>query len=221
MKAFLRAIFIIIKKLVPLWSGLIFPQRCVGCGVVDIGLCLSCSEKLGEMCTSGEMVIDGFQVFFAARHSKLLRNILHQCKYTSDQSLVETLGILLAKRMQNISLARDSYDIIPIPLHRRRERERGFNQSELLARVVSREMGWRVVNLLERNRETRAQARLSRVERIENVKGAFVIKDGFIPKVVFVLDDVITTGSTFRECAKVLKEAGVERVYGIMLAHGL
>lgn len=221
MKAFLRAIFITIKELAPLWSGLIFPQRCVGCGIVDIGLCLSCSEKLGNMCIDGEMAIDGFQIFFAARHSELLRSVLHQCKYTSDQSLVETLGMLLVKRMRNISMACGSYDIVPIPLHRRRERERGFNQSELLARVVSREMGWRVVNLLERNRETKAQARLSRVERIENVKGAFVMKCELIPKVVFVLDDVITTGSTFRECARVLKEAGVERVYGIMLAHGL
>ncbi|MCX6733372.1 MAG: ComF family protein [Candidatus Peregrinibacteria bacterium] len=180
-------------------------------------------RKLGEVFIQGEICVDGFTVFFAAEHSELLKKVLHRFKYISDDALAEVLGMLLVMRMKKIIVSAP-YTLTPIPLHHARERERGFNQSELLAGVISRALGGRVVHVLERRRETRVQATLSRKERIYNVRGAFGMRKGFVgkvPETVFVLDDVITTGSTFVECARVLRAAGVRRVYGIMLAHGL
>lgn len=215
--------------------NLIFPQKCAGCGMVVGSLCGKCKCELDALFICGEVMVDEFCVFVASSHGNILKKVLHRFKYISDVCLAEALSGLLARRLRSIGLDFDSGEIIivPIPLHVRRERDRGFNQSEVLAKLVVRDIRGRVMNLLERSRETEPQARLSRSERMVNVKGAFRMREDFhgempprdastkAPTTVFVLDDVITTGSTFRECAKVLKEAGVERVYGIMLAHGL
>jgi len=171
-------------------------------------------------------MVGGFRVFIASGHGNILKKILHRFKYISDACLAEALSGLLIKRLHLIRLDPDCYEIIimPIPLHARRERERGFNQSEVLAKLLLESVGGKIMHLLERNRKTEPQARLSRGERIRNVKGAFQVREHFyeeMPETVFVLDDVITTGSTFVECARVLRAAGVKRVYGIMLAHGL
>lgn len=203
--------------------NLIFPQRCAGCGVSGSSLCAECLRKLGEIFIQGAICVDDFTVFFAAEHSELLKKVLHRFKYISDDALAEALGMLLVMRMKKITLSAP-YVFAPIPLHYARERNRGFNQSDLLAKVIVRELSGDVMHLLDRKRETKIQATLSRKERIDNVKGAFGMRKNFIgkmPEIVFVLDDVITTGSTFVECARVLRTAGVKRVYGIMLAHGL
>jgi predicted amidophosphoribosyltransferase len=104
--------------------------------------------------------------------------------------------------------------------------ERGFNQSELLAEKVASRMDMRCEDVLVRHRETAVQALLDRRERIKNVMGAFSLKGDSsrftsLPEKVFLLDDVITSGATFLECARVLQKTGVKEIYGIMLAHGL
>lgn len=206
--------------------NLLFPRKCAGCGMIVELLCEKCRHELEKLFLCGELMVDGFHVFISSGHGNILKKVLHRFKYISDTCLAEVLSGLLVRRLHFMGLDSDCEEIIivPIPLHARRERERGFNQSELLASVVAKEIGGQVLNLLERNRETQMQAKLSRSERIVNVKGAFRIRENFsdkIPESVFVLDDVITTGSTFVECARVLRAAGVKRVYGIMLAHGL
>lgn len=214
-------------------TGLIFPQRCAGCNLIGVALCKACGKQLEGVFMRGEIVVSGFQVFFAAGHSEMLRKVLHRFKYVSDEVLVKALGSLLVRRVRFVleEMKCGAVDrqcvFVPVPLHRRRARERGFNQSAMLAKVVARGVGGVVEELLERSRATDVQAKLSRVERIVNVKGAFQMRDhlvksaGEMPVTVFVVDDVITTGSTFIECARVLKSAGVRNVYGIMLAHGL
>ncbi len=211
------------------WSfgiNLLFPQKCAGCGMIVGSLCEKCRDELEELFSCREIVVDEFHVFISSGHGNILKKVLHRFKYISDTYLAEALSELLIKRLHLLRLNSDCDEIIivPIPLHARRERERGFNQSEILAELMVKILRGRVMNLLERKRETEPQARLSRNERIMNVKGAFRIREKFsdkIPESVFVLDDVITTGSTFVECARVLKAAGVKQVYGIMLAHGL
>lgn len=223
MMDYLSKVFLGIRKGWCFVMNLVFPQICAGCGVSGSSLCGECLRKLGEVFIQGAICVDGFTVFFAAEHSELLKKVLHQFKYISDDVLAEALGMLLVMRMGKIIIDAP-YVFTPIPLHYARERERGFNQSDLLAKVIVRELSGDVMHLLERKRETKIQATLSRKERIDNVKGAFGMRKNFIekmPETVFVLDDVITTGSTFVECARVLRAAGVKRVYGIMLSHGL
>ena len=111
--------------------------------------------------------------------------------------------------------------IVPVPLSRSRRRQRGFNQSELLAEVLSRQYHKLIsANNLVRVRETPAQASLSRAERLQNLEGAFRLKrpEEFSGKVVLLVDDVLTTGATAAEISRLLKQAGTKTVYVLVIA---
>jgi len=108
--------------------------------------------------------------------------------------------------------------VVPVPLHPRRLRQRGFNPAGLLARAVAREVGTRCNPIaLRRLRDTPSQTKLDRSARRRNVRNAFETRTP-VPEVVWLVDDVVTTGSTLAECARVLKRAGARRVVGVCAA---
>jgi ComF family protein len=113
--------------------------------------------------------------------------------------------------------------IVPVPLHRMRAWERTFNQAELLARHVSRLLGVPVWKALRKPKSTASQSSLSGIARRANLKGAFVLKkDGRRRHSVLLIDDVVTTGATLQECARVLrKSAGVKKVYALTVARAV
>lgn len=121
-------------------------------------------------------------------------------------------------------LGNDAVDcVIPVPLHVRRQRERGYNQAELFARGIAKNMGKPMVaDILIRTRETKAQAELSREERLVNIAGAFLCRvDGGIEGAsVLLIDDVCTTTATLEQAALALREAGAREVSALTLAHG-
>ena len=104
--------------------------------------------------------------------------------------------------------------LLPVPLHRTRLRQRGYNQALELAKPLARLLGVPLCrDLLQRQRGTAAQTELDAVARRRNVRGAFAVRAGVaLPTHVAILDDVMTTGATLAECARVLKRAGVQRV---------
>ena len=111
--------------------------------------------------------------------------------------------------------------IVPVPLHRSRLRQRGFNQSVLLGRVLSRQLFIPMLpDALVRTRQTEPQIELSVAERRVNVKGAFAVNkpDRIMGKRILLLDDVMTTGSTIDECAHELKKAGARGVIAVTIA---
>ena len=109
--------------------------------------------------------------------------------------------------------------VVPVPLHRTRRRERGFDQAAVLARAVAREAGVKAgLRALERRRDTSRQVGLSRRERRRNVRGAFAARRA-MPACVWLVDDVATTGATLSEAARALRRAGARRVVGICVAH--
>ena len=146
-----------------------------------------------------------------------LRGLIHLFKYGRIRTLAKPLGKLLAR-----ALPRDqAFDvIIPMPLHWRKRWQRGFNQSELLAREISRRIHTPVVNALRRVRNTSAQAGLTSAKRRRNVSGAFQArKRGAIDgKRVLLIDDVMTTGATAASCARALQRAGARQVILLTLA---
>ncbi len=147
--------------------------------------------------------------------------------YVSD--LTEVLsdlmyeGIIQHEHFMQIR-ARGECVIVPIPLHKTKLRSRGYNHAALLAGGVGKRLGLPVHDILVRTRKTDSQFSLDRDARDSNVKNAFVVMQGrehsVAGKTVFLLDDLVTTGSTLREAAKVMKKAGVVEVYGLTLAHG-
>ncbi len=111
--------------------------------------------------------------------------------------------------------------IVPVPLSRTRLRERGYNQAELIANHIAKITEKNLLNVLKRIKHTQAQANLSRKERIENVREAFVADNKVNGLRIIVIDDVFTTGSTLNECAKALYKKGAKEVYGLTFASAI
>lgn len=146
-----------------------------------------------------------------------LRELIHLFKYSG----MKPLGRTLAGHLM-LALPRDQqFDVaVPMPLHWRRQWQRGFNQSELLARAIARRWSIPMKNAVRRTRATAAQAGLSNARRRENVAGAFrVKKTGQVEgRRVLLIDDVMTTGATASACALALKRAGAKSVTLLALA---
>ena len=146
---------------------------------------------------------------------------VHQVKYGGKTYLAESLARLLAPYARERLGDTRGLLMMPVPLHPKRLRERGFNQSLVLARAVEPILETRLDFLsLRRVIYTRPQTGLKRNERRKNVKGAFglVGQPDLKEKTVILVDDVATTGTTLNECARVLKKAGCEKVFCLVLA---
>ena len=157
----------------------------------------------------------------AVAHDGVAASAIHLMKYQHRRLLARPLGALLLPLLEELGPVDG---VVPVPLHARRLREREFNQALALAQVVCRSTGWPLWwDRLERTRSTRAQVGLDAVERRRNVRRAFSVRRGgeLDGKRVLLVDDVMTTGSTVQECARVLKRAGAETVQVLTIARQL
>ena len=146
---------------------------------------------------------------------------IHQFKYGRKDHMAKSLGPLLAEFAAERLSETDSVLVMPVPLHPKRLRERGFNQSLLLARHVTTKLNAELDFLsLRRIRYTQPQTGLKKDERRKNVRKAFGLTDpkGIKGRTVILVDDVATTGNTLNECARTVRRAGAENVYGAVLA---
>ncbi len=150
-----------------------------------------------------------------------LRQVVQKFKYGRKVSLGKSLGQLMAWGCREFLNERRVDTIIPVPLHPKRLRWRGFNQSVLLARQVSRAYGLPMDPfVLVRDKETSAQTQLSEEERRKNVRGAFSVQSAasLNGKTILLVDDVYTSGATVNECSRVLMQAGAKKVSVLTLA---
>ncbi len=159
-----------------------------------------------------------------------LRELIHLLKYNQVRPAANVLGRMLAEAIEDLQplLAGSEVLVVPVPLHTRKLRQRGFNQSELIARAALKLKpavpGFQLnAAVLERRRETKSQIGLSRHQRRENIRGAFVVAkpDEVAGREILVVDDVFTTGTTVSECARVLRRAGASKVYVATVARTL
>jgi competence protein ComFC len=158
-----------------------------------------------------------------------VRKLVHRFKYQRALHLRGLLGAMLARSLEDSRLSDQNshWTLVPVPLFHARQREREYNQALELCRVLSNATGMPLLDAMSRVRSTTPQASLSRHQRMENLRGAFTMKRGLVKKgvlqgsAVLLVDDVLTTGSTTSECARILrKEAGVEKVVVITVARG-
>ena len=146
---------------------------------------------------------------------------IHRLKYGAKSFLAGSLGPLLARFTEERIREPGPFLTVPVPLHPKRLRERGFNQSLLLARYVAGGLQSDLDFLsLKRVRYTLPQTRLAKKERQRNVRGAFQLnnRDAVKGKTILLIDDVVTTGNTMNECARVLKKGGSEKIFCVSLA---
>jgi ComF family protein len=157
--------------------------------------------------------------------------VIHAYKYAGVRDLSEPLSALIINSLLLLDSAglntilehlRGS-TVIPVPLHRKRLLERGYNQASLLAAPIAKFLSGTVnESMLKRSRETEIQAKLKKKERKRNVQGAFTVRKAFKDTIknVILVDDVTTTLSTLNECAGALKTAGCQKIWGIVIARG-
>jgi ComF family protein len=215
----------------------LFPPRCVGCGkggpllcrechatliYLQPPLCRRCSGPIPEgticrKCRSEVWDLDG--VYSVFKYGGAIRQAIIQLKYHNIKALADPLSRFLAEYLKKHSLSFDV--IIPVPTHKRRLRERGYNQSSLLARRLSRMTRIPVMEgVLIRTRHTPSQAKSNSVERRrENIRNAFTcVRRDISGKRILLIDDVCTSGATLNSCAASLKSAGAASVWGLTLA---
>jgi ComF family protein len=167
-------------------------------------------EGLCGLCIKGEHAFDLARS--ALLFTRTLREILHHLKYSDRVSLAKPLGDILKECLEREPFTGNL--LIPVPLHPSRERERGFNQAELIATRLGRPVA---THLLRRRKNTPSQTGLTRNQRKRNLAAAFETR-GEVKGTVIVVDDVYTTGSTMNEIARTLKRAGAERVEVLTVA---
>ena len=178
---------------------------CVVCGLPFVSL--AASDHTCGKCLKHDMPF--IEARSAFEYSGCLREAIHRFKYNERFILARPFGRMLTLSAAAFSIKPDI--AVPVPLHKKRLRLRGFNQSLLLARAVSKGLSVGLDYLsLRRTRETAPQIELNTDERQKNVAGAFEVINppAFKGKNILLVDDVFTTGATVRECAKVLKKAG-------------
>ena len=147
-----------------------------------------------------------------------IRSAIHDLKYHNHRAVVTILSEILADTYQRYNFCADV--IVPVPLHHSRLKERGYNQSELLAKQLGKLLSLPVNNTtLQRIRRTESQVKLGAKERHKNVADAFVCSNKqLVNQKILLIDDVCTTGSTLDACAAALKQGGVISVWGLILA---
>ncbi len=179
-------------------------------------------DHLCGECISAKQFFSTARAF--GRYEGTLLTAIHRFKYGGKISVGTALGRMMAHRKYSGLVFEDFSLVIPVPLHVKRLRERGFNQSVILAREIAQtyDIPLNFVSL-ERKIETKQQTALKKSERPKNVRGAFIVRTpGTIEgKKILLIDDVLTTGSTLRECARVLIRNGAKEVAALTLARAI
>jgi competence protein ComFC len=213
-----------------------FPRRCAGCAKRGFWVCPECKAAFGKfeppwcnkcglpravqpcLCGTNPPELKQFRAF--GPHDGWLRHAIHALKYGEETARARHLGGLLGPLVQSL----EPWDwVVPVPLHAGRQRERGFNQAELLAQYAVEDK-WKILPaLVRRIRATPQQVGLDAASRRLNLQGAFaaVEPELTVGRRIVLVDDVLTTGSTLQQCALALLEAGATSVSAVTLAVGV
>jgi len=224
---------------------IIFPKYCLFCGQEGTNWCSSCQARealaWGNVCFKCHQIevelnlcaqcrelyfFDGL-LCAASYKDEGFSTLIQTCKYRFVKDLTLPLGLLVAKHLEkellNSKAIFFSYFfqavVMAVPLSKRRQNWRGFNQAEEIAKVVASYFKLSYDNNLKRLKHCQAQAKLVEAKRLTNITGSFSFT-GTAPKKIILIDDVITTGATVNECAKILRASGAEEILVLAVAKG-
>ncbi len=220
---------------------ILFPPYCVGCGKVGTYVCKQCFStfrtaydscylchkpsflgKIHEQCKEA-CGLDG--TLSVWKYEGVMRKLIHAFKYKFSYDMATTIAELMLLTLDSKKGYIPKAVLVPIPLHEKRFKWRGFNQSDIVGRRIAFRMGWQVEqNILRRIKYTSSQVLLNKTERQTNMKAAFVVNKELLPKVenkkIVLFDDVWTTGSTIHSASCALKQAGAGSVWALTIARG-
>lgn len=217
----------------------VFPQKCVGCGKavggetvcadcfsgIPINSALFCGKCRARLPLGKRTCHKDFPYVLGAATdygNATVKNLIHQLKFNYIRGSARPLGKLLAKYASSLPIKLENFVVVPVPLSAKRFRERGFNQSELIAKIFSEKLGLSLETkalLRPKYAKPQSEARGS-AERKENVRGCFSVSRGELirGKDIILIDDVTTSGATFLEAATTLKHGGARRLLALAIA---
>ncbi len=215
----------------------ILPNSCIVCGKeTDRNLvCNDCLDLVANpkspLCPYCGRPIEDTKTCVFCRYEKVLNygrafalyvppvdTMIHHLKYRGKTNLANFFGMGMSVVLKNDFYLRDADYLVPVPLFWWKKLRRTYNQAELLSKIISQESAISVLDCLIRVKNTRTQTRLNHKKRQDNVRNAFRLKKKFSvkDKKIIIIDDVMTTGATSKECARVLKENGAKEVYSLV-----
>jgi competence protein ComFC len=230
------------NRFIKAFLDLIFPPQCAGCGKLGVpDICDDCMDhisyypnnycdicgmpnQVGGICEACRTIRPLFEKARSASvYDGVMKNIIHHLKFGGGKNISEKLSKLLVNMLKTCGDEYLSFDmVVPVPLSNARIKERGYNQTEELARYISLALNKPLVtDALIKKTDTKHQVDLPRHERLNNLKGAFYADPKVLGKNVLLVDDIYTTGATANETTKVLKEAGANKVFFVSLARTL
>lgn len=226
-------------------QDLLFPKFCLGCGFLGAYICLNCQKMLSYIekdiciyCGKASLQgfthpgcrrnygIDGFLSIFY--YNNLMKAIIKNIKYRLAADVWKEFCLVVKpEELQKLKIFKNLFDgkfyLTPLPLHSNKLRARGFNQAKIIALFFNQFLEYRIGEYLIRKKDTLSQAQLKHnKDRYINMRGAFdvVSSNVVLDKNFILVDDVVTTGSTLKEAARVLKSAGARRIFALTLAKG-
>lgn len=230
-----------IQRAYSTFLAVLFPKRCVSCGAFGVYICPSCFSSIPRIDTFTQVCpeckkpavsgathprckkkysLSGMVTAFPYRG--VVTKAIKEIKYRGTYAIIDTCMPFLVRAMRNAGISIDaSWCVVPVPLSKKRKRERGFNQAEMIAKGIASAFSIPLyANALQRIRDTSPQADITIPQkRQENVKEAFRSQgDQYVGKHVLLVDDVTTTGATFHACVAPLIRSGAVSVWGIALA---
>lgn len=212
-------------RLSALWEGLLsalYPRRavCMGCGSAAgftrwDWLCDDCHEAIVKLWVGARPlpeVPEASGAAFCYWYAGPARGLVRRLKYGGVKRLAEPMAASMARAYSAIEPT-GAQLVTFVPMHPRRERRRGYNHAELLARGVAKGLGLPCEDALVRTKNVRQQARLGREERLRNLEGVIACRGDAAGRIVLLVDDICTTGATLRACAQALLQGGAKAVY--------
>lgn len=215
-----------------LWN-LLFPPKCPGCSCYVEKQGAWCADCLARVCMPRMLPIEAetaelFQggIWALGIYEKELRNMLRSLKYQQKQAVLPNLHTLVTEGLKLIEKRGGDFNqdmvAVAVPLHKSKLAKRGFNQSQVIFQKPLTERGMSMEDWLLRIKATKAQYGLSAAERRDNLRKVFQLAKGVSVqgRRVLLVDDIMTTGTTLRECGRVLQEAGAAHITGLVIASG-
>jgi len=204
---------------------IIFPKFCCGCDSLGTFICQKCFKQLEFFKHPVKIEADPVycdQLYAMAKYQKPIDKLIFDMKYQSVKAIAVICGRMLFHCTKTPKV-----DVITfVPLHQKKQLQRGFNQAQIMAQEYGRLTNIPVIELLDKNKNNQSQASLNQKnDRLKNIKDVYIPTDHLptdISKIesCLIIDDVSTTGATINECARILKNIGIPKVYGLTLAHG-
>lgn len=211
--------------------NLLFPELCNGCGKLlyhgEKDICTKClydlpytdfhlhEDNLVAKQLWGRLPLNAAMAMLYFRKGSKVQNLIHSLKYSGKTDVGVTLGKLVASKLIKSNFYADIDLVIPVPLHQKKLRLRGYNQSEYIAKGLAEELGIAVstTNLL-RDKATESQTKKARYTRYENMQDVFSVNkaEDLQDKHILLVDDVITTGATLEACGNVLLNQGIKKL---------